>query len=41
MTYAEFFPLYEHFADQQFKPLNEDELADLEAAWTGAKVGNA
>jgi hypothetical protein len=41
LTFAEFFPLYETVVGDQYEPMTKEDLADLEAEWTGAKVGNS
>jgi hypothetical protein len=35
LTFAEFWPLYNAVTGATIKPLSEDELDDLEDAWTG------
>jgi hypothetical protein len=41
MTFAEFWPLYNAATGHTIKPLDESELDDLEASWTGVNNGNS
>lgn len=41
MTYGEFWPLYNAVTGNTIKPMTEDELENLEAAWTGESNGNS
>lgn len=41
LTYAEFFPLFEHFNIEVEQPMSKEDYAELEAQWIGGNVGNS
>jgi hypothetical protein len=38
LTYAEFFPLYEHVVGEVYKPLSKEEFLEQEAEWTNGVI---